>query len=189
MASKISDIIFTYSFLKRLVTPFNKTRAYELGIIDERGAKLKDPKTKEELNSFSTFERLVFNIKKIIERLPGGKSKIASYAAALFLIREHKSPKESYTEREIVEELEKNMAYLEEHDIKTFKNFRKEDAPANATGTAVAGTGDDSSTVVVKKPDARRKEMKKYLKSYLDRRAKRLESKKRDEMRRIMGLT
>ena len=26
-----------------------------------------------------------------------------------------------------------------------------EDAPANATGTAVAGTGDDSSTVVMKK--------------------------------------
>jgi hypothetical protein len=189
MASKISDIIFTYSFLKRLVTPFNKTRAYELGIIDERGAKLKDPKTKEELNSFSTFERLVFNIKKIIERLPGGKSKIASYAAALFLIREHKSPKESYTEREIVEELEKNMAYLEEHDIKTFKNFRKEDAPANATGSSVAGTGDDGVHWKKMKPDARKKEMKKYLKSYLERRAKRLEAKKRDEMRRIMGLT
>ena len=27
----------------------------------------------------------------------------------------------------------------------------KEEAPANATGTAVAGTGDDSSTVIVKK--------------------------------------
>ena len=187
MASKISDIIFTYSFLKRLVTPFNKTRAYKLGIIDERGAKLKDPKTKEELDSYSTFERLVFNIKKIIERLPGGKSKIASYAAALFLIREHKSPKESYTEREIVEELEKNMAYLKEHDIKTFKNFRKEDAPANATGAAVPGTGDDP--VHWKKPDARKKEMKKYLKGYLERRAKRLESKKRDEMRKIMGIT
>lgn len=80
------------------------------------------------------------------------------------------------------------MAYLEEHDIKTFKNFRKEDAPANATGTAVAGTGDDSSTVVVKH-DARKKEMRKYLKSYLERRAKRLEAKKRNEMRRIMGLT
>ena len=187
MASKISDIIFTYS-LKRLVTPFNKTRAYELGIIDERGAKLKDPKTKEELNSFSTFERLVFNIKKIIERLPGGKSKIASYGAALFLIREHKNPKEHYTEREIIEELEKNMKYLEEHDIKTFKNFRKEDAPANSSGPAVAGTGTDSDTVIVKKPDARKKEMKKYLKAYLERRAKRLEAKKRDEMRRVMGL-
>ena len=31
------------------------------------------------------------------------------------------------------------------------KNKVTEDAPANATGTAVAGTGDDSSTVVVKK--------------------------------------
>ncbi len=188
MASKISDIIFTYSFLKRLVTPFNKTRAYELGIIDERGAKLKDPKTKEEIDSYSTFERLVFNIKKIIERLPGGKSKIASYGAALFLIREHNNPKEHYTEREIIEELEKNMKYLEEHDIKTFKNFRKEDAPANSSGPAVAGTGTDSDTVIVKKPDARKKEMKKYLKSYLERRAKRLEAKKRDEMRRVMGL-
>ena len=35
----------------------------------------------------------------------------------------------------------------------------KEDAPANATGTAVAGTGDDSSTVVVKK----KKELQKKL--------------------------
>ena len=99
MASKISDTFFVYSFLKRLVTPFNETDAYKLGIIDERGKKIKSPKTTEELNSYSTFERLVFNIKKIIERLPGGKSKIASYGAALFLIREHNNPKEHYTER------------------------------------------------------------------------------------------
>ena len=41
-----------------------------------------------------------------------------------------------------------------------FKLLKKdEDAPANATGTAVAGTGDDSSTVVVKK----KKELQKKL--------------------------
>ena len=34
---------------------------------------------------------------------------------------------------------------------KKFKKMYGEDAPANATGTAVAGTGDDSSTVVIKK--------------------------------------
>tara|TARA_B100000963_G_scaffold74147_1_gene62273 strand:- start:452 stop:1408 length:957 start_codon:yes stop_codon:yes gene_type:complete len=34
---------------------------------------------------------------------------------------------------------------------KKFKKMYGEDAPANATGTAVAGTGDDSSTVVMKK--------------------------------------
>ena len=39
---------------------------------------------------------------------------------------------------DIVKDLNKNKMYFE-------------DAPANATGTAVAGTGDDSSTVVVKK--------------------------------------
>ena len=39
---------------------------------------------------------------------------------------------------DIVKDLKKNKMYFE-------------DAPANATGTAVAGTGDDSSTVVVKK--------------------------------------
>ena len=253
MASKITDLIFTYSFLKRLVTPFNETRAYELGIIDERGKKIKDPKSKEELDSYSTFERLVFNIKKIIERVPGGKSKLGSYAAALFLIREHKNPKEDYSEREIIEELEKNMSYLKENDNKDLKTFKEaikynfmvldrdgkvmsmhsserhaddhakgnnllkqkgkvvklrkpmaqsrgdmligklpahnigEDAPANATGTAVAGTGDDSSTVVVR-PDARKKYMKKYLADYLARRKKREEARKKVEMRKLMGL-
>ncbi len=43
----------------------------------------------------------------------------------------------------------------------------KEDAPANATGTAVAGTGDDSSTVVV-----RRKKDKEKMKDRLLRRFK-----------------
>ena len=40
-----------------------------------------------------------------------------------------------------------NDMYLSYDDWKKLS----EDAPANATGTAVAGTGDDSSTVVVKK--------------------------------------
>ena len=53
------------------------------------------------------------------------------------------------------------MSYQFEKDAEKFKKdilakggkaiLTKEDAPANATGTAVAGTGDDSSTVVVKK--------------------------------------
>ena len=42
---------------------------------------------------------------------------------------------------------------------KKFKKMYGEDAPANATGVAVAGTGDDSSTVIVRK----RKEMRDRL--------------------------
>ena len=47
----------------------------------------------------------------------------------------------------------------------------KEDAPANATGTAVAGTGDDSSTVVVKKKKKMQDKLMKRLgiKETLDR--------------------
>ena len=56
--------------------------------------------------------------------------------------------------------------------------IKNEDAPANATGTAVAGTGDDSSTVVVKKKkknlyDGRTKEAKAFMKRMEMLRAKR----------------
>ena len=42
-------------------------------------------------------------------------------------------------------------AWLNKEAGKQMKRLNLEDAPANATGTAVAGTGDDSSTVVVRK--------------------------------------
>jgi len=191
MASKFGDLLLAYNFIKRLITPFDETDAFKLGIIDERGKKIKDPKTKEEELSFSTFNKLIFNIKKIIERLPGGKSKLASYGAALFLIKEHANPKEEYTDEEIMQALEENMDYLAKHDPKTFKNLF-EDAPATSTA-GVAGTGDDSSVVPVKKKkkiekDGRKKEMRQYLKAYLERREQRQELVKRNEMRKRMGL-
>ena len=56
--------------------------------------------------------------------------------------------------------------------------IKNEDAPANATGPAVAGTGDDSSVVVVKKKkknlyDGRTKEAKAFMKRMEMLRAKR----------------
>ena len=191
MATKFGDLILAYNFIKRLVTPFDETDAFKLGIIDERGKKIKEPKSSEEELSYSAFNRLVFNIKKLIERVPGGKSKLASYAAALFLIRESQDTKEHYTEVEIMQALEENMDYLAQHDKKTYKKLF-EDAPATSTA-GVAGTGDDADTVPVKKKkqiekDGRKKEMKAYLKAYLERRAKREELAKKEEMRKRLGL-
>ena len=56
--------------------------------------------------------------------------------------------------------------------------IKNEDAPANATGPAVAGTGDDNSVVVVKKKkkkvyDGRTKEARSFLKRMETLRAKR----------------
>jgi|11BtaG_2_1085332.scaffolds.fasta_scaffold04042_3 hypothetical protein len=89
--STIADTIYTYRFLKLLVTPFRETEAYKLGIIDETGKRLKDKKVEnqEERNAFNLFHRLVFNLKRLIETAPGGKSRLASYIAALALLREH----------------------------------------------------------------------------------------------------
>jgi len=192
MASKFGDLLLAYNFIKRLVTPFDETDAFKLGVIDERGKKIKNPENAKEELAFSTFNRLIFNIKKIVERLPGGKSKLASYGAALFLIKESANPKDHYTDEEIMQALEENMDYLAKHDKKTLKSLL-EDAPTTSTA-GVVGTGDDADTVVVKKKkkvvekDGRKKEMKAYLKAYLERRAKREEIAKKEEMRKRMGL-
>ena len=108
------DALITFRFLKLLVTPFNKTKAYELGIIDERGKNLikgKDLTTFEQKNAYTILHKLVFNVKKLIEKLPGGKTRIASYAAALFLIKEN-------TEMDDFTLLEKEFhKYLKDNDL------------------------------------------------------------------------
>lgn len=86
--SKTGDLVYTLRFLRLLTTKFEDTNAYKLGLIDKDGNKLKSPETSKEKDSYNTFHRLVFNLKKLLGKVPGGKSSIASYAAALFLIKE-----------------------------------------------------------------------------------------------------
>lgn len=90
LLTRAGDLVYTFRFLKLLVTPFNKTKAFELGIIDEKGVRDKSVKldSTEKKSAFTTFHRLVFNIKKIMAKAPGGGTRLASYAAALFLIKE-----------------------------------------------------------------------------------------------------
>lgn len=110
------DSLIVFRFLKLLVTPFEDTKAYELGIIDERGKNLRKANklnTEEERESYTILHRLVFNIKKLIEKVPGGKTKLGSYAAALFLIKEH--TKDKLEDWDILEKEFYN--YLKENDL------------------------------------------------------------------------
>jgi len=88
-----ADLVYTFRFLRLLTTPFEKTRAFELGIIDKDGKRDKKGvpyiDTPEKKSAYTAFHRIVFNIKKLLAKAPGGSSKIASYAAALFLIKEN----------------------------------------------------------------------------------------------------
>jgi hypothetical protein len=127
----VLNLYATYSFLKRLVTPFEQWKAYELGIIDESGniiIKAKDRNTLELKRGLPKFDLLVLKLKKLLEKIPGGRSRLASYAAALYLIKEDTS---QYTDVE-----------LEDMDITNEFMPIFEDV-ANATGPAVAGTGND----------------------------------------------
>lgn len=88
----IVDLFLLYQFIKRLATPFKEWEAYKLGIIDEKGEILKGPKqrnTVRERDAFGKFDLLVLKLKKLLEKIPGGQTRLGSYAAALWLIKEH----------------------------------------------------------------------------------------------------
>ena len=91
-----SELYFLFSFLKRLVTKFEKTDAYKLGIIDKNGKvliKKRDFTTIEQRNAYTMMDTLIFNLKKLLGKIPFGKTTIATYAAALLLLREEKNLK------------------------------------------------------------------------------------------------
>jgi hypothetical protein len=93
------DLFVTYRFIKLLVTPFEKTEAYKLGIIDKdgkrnteqtvaRGVRPTNLNTAEKKNAYTVLHKLVFNIKKIFGKVPGLRTKLGTYAAALFLLKD-----------------------------------------------------------------------------------------------------
>jgi len=88
MARGVVDLYVSYKFIEMLATPFNEWDAFELGLIDADGNTIKKPDTTTEKRAFSVFHVITRNIKRLLEKIPGGKSKLASYAAALFLLKE-----------------------------------------------------------------------------------------------------
>lgn len=84
--TRAGDLVYTFRFLNMLTTPFEKTKAFELGIIDGDGKRVKSVKldTDEKKSAYTPFNRLVYNIKRLI---PAGN--IGSYASALYLLKDH----------------------------------------------------------------------------------------------------
>ena len=117
------DLFVTYRFIKILVTPFEKQEAYKLGVIDKNGNRTVIPGTNKatilntvaEKNSYTVLHKLVFNIKKIFGNVPGLRTKLGTYAAALFLLKdtfkEDVDPK--MWEREFLKYLKENNFELD----------------------------------------------------------------------------
>jgi len=133
--SRTGDLFYAFRFLKLLVTPFEKTKAFELGIIDKEGKILKkaiDRTTPDEKSAYTVFHRLVFNLKRIMAKAPGGKSVIARYGAALFLIKEHTG----MSEKKLLKTLEKALDTQFENELNENYWYQDEEArlmPGNYT--------------------------------------------------------
>ena len=125
------DLFVTYRFLKLLTTPFQKTEAYKLGIIDENGNRImqkgiKKPQvplvTSQEKNAYTILHKLVFNIKKIFAKVPGLRTKVGTYAAALFLLKD--TFKEHVEDPDMFEK--QFMKYLKENDVELDDSISEE---------------------------------------------------------------
>ena len=115
------DLFVTYRFIKLLVTPFDKMPAYKLGIIDKDGNRIMEKTVSrgmqptvligdEQKSAYTILHKLVFNIKKIFGKVPGLRTKLGTYAAALFLLKD--TFKESVDDPDMFEK--EFMKYLKE---------------------------------------------------------------------------
>jgi len=125
------DLFVTYRFIKLLVTPFEKTDAFNLGIIDADGKRILEPgttnkptilRTVEEKSAYTVLHKLVFNIKKIFGKVPGLRTKLGTYAAALFLLKD--TFKESVDDPDVFEK--EFMKYLKEQGYEIDNSISEE---------------------------------------------------------------
>lgn len=168
------DSVIALRILRILTTPFDQTDAYKEGVIDGNGKELKKLSrlnTTKERDAYTILHRMIFRIKRIINKVPVENRKLSSYAAALSLVREH-----AYDDKEPIQlernylnklnvDLTEDINFVEDYFNKkytlTFKQFMEE-APANNAGSdGVAGFTPDTLGVPVNVQNKRRKIMRR----------------------------
>lgn len=164
------DNLIAFKILYMLVTPFNKTDAFKLGIIDENGKSLKkvrELKTSQEKNAYTALHRLVFNLKRLIARAPGGKSTLVSLIAAYWLIKENDSSKYTVKEDELLDTIDliesKNICLVEEEIAVTsfLKKFEED-------GGVIANIVGDGKATSVDQPAIKKKKTLKLFRRQKD---------------------
>jgi len=90
IVKRAADLAFTFRFIRMLVMDWKDWDAYKAGVIDENGKRNKSVRLDddEKKSSYTPFIRLAANVKRLLGKIPGGSTKLGSFAAALFLIKE-----------------------------------------------------------------------------------------------------
>ena len=150
------DNLLAFKVLYMLVTPFDKTDAFRSGVIDANGKVLVKPQDRstEQRDSYNALNRVVFSLKRLLAKIPGGNTQIATLAAAYYLVKESHDSGDVLSRRKleqtINEVVEKESSFG--HELETVKAFmsvyEELGAIANVTGPAVST---DVPTILGKK--------------------------------------
>ena len=142
--SRALDTVVGIRLLKLLSTPIEKSKAYQLGIIDGNGKKLRNP-TSGERNDYTFLNRFVFKVQYALSKSPNMQAKrLSSFAAAMAMLREYDEKDDvvevmSLLELHMLDESTQRQAKLLEREVLSFKTFMGE--MNGVAGGAVAGIG------------------------------------------------
>lgn len=131
------DMFFVYEFLRRLSTPFNQWPAFKSGIIDAKGNILISVKelTPQQQKSWNYIDALSVGIKKLIDRVPNTKQKLATITGTMMLMREAENPT-SPSAQQLAEEFERLL------NIKSIQQVLEDGVAVNSAGAGnVQGIG------------------------------------------------
>lgn len=163
----VFNAFLAYKFIKILTSDWNKQDAFDHGIIDANGKVLKksgELRSRKEKQAFTTFHKIIFNLKRILAKFPGGSSKIATYAAAMALLKENK---EGLQDSDIV--LMENLLidYINLQEEKNHDSILTEEIANTASSAALGGYNENpwkkefaGMRVFKVKPDAYEKFLK-----------------------------
>ena len=145
--NKLVDNVIALKLLARLTTPFTEYPAYKTGVIDDKGKYLvkQNKRTREQNNSITYLDKLMINIKKMINKLPGGENKLKNIVAAMVLIKEaieNNKDCNSITDNMLCEVVNnvnyKNKSYREM--LNAYIQFNKQENEDVMTTSAIATT-------------------------------------------------
>ena len=160
--ANLVDLYIVYRILRMLTTPYENWEAYKTGVIDKDGKIIVKPnkRTPEQKDSYTKFDNLMLKLKQVLGTIPFGKTRLASYAAALLLLKEQDTLTEENIKERFLDFYKKRYLtekwsdkYKRSIDCDNPKGFsqkahcqgkEKNEEIANVAGSGqVAGLGDD----------------------------------------------
>ena len=104
------DKMISLTFSTMLSKPFTEWKAFKLGLIDEKGNKLHDPKTKEEKSALTTMINLVRKVKRTLVKFTPDTPTV-QFLLATYLLKEDAK----HEANEGVMELIESFTEIEKH--------------------------------------------------------------------------